>query len=870
LKNLDIDTSRFKAENERLLGEGLVSINEQLGKVIEGTFDAADIREAEGILDGIGRALNNGLRFLGKLMIGELGDLNNLGAIGAREARQEITNFFKTSRGRKFVTQILENVATSLADQDVDITIESFFKQFKKVAADFGIPEEQIINVADAMADVAGGSKQLEKTLNESRTAIRLHKQEVLASRDAMIRLVPPTIIGQLIKFEKAVASTTRTIDRSISLFDTRLAILQRGITAPTVGTQFATEELQRVIRAGGLDDLLGQAPDIQQLVRTFGEVEDFFEKFVTIGGELSALEVDPIKLDEILEKEISSLPDDLETVFGPVFSDIKDSFKAALETKGFARPDELRQLFEDEFDKIFGAALDGAVEATAAQLQNLNKQMQFEVTSAQKLIQFRLETAVDPVSTAELLRDMLLESGIGVARESRFRERPATPGELRFRDDLSLQRPLLPDLQRAIRDGMREVETKPRVVRFGGGPATVLSAAPSPFGGPALAAEDIAGSERTRRNLDMAIKQNSDALRKNAEDQQALGDVTSENRGEYTRLVKEQAELSKQSIKLQADWELLSRATQDVHRGQQEELRNKQAYAKELFDIELRNLQARGQITPRQAAIERVKFEGIQLDEQRALTREQQQILIEDARRKYELAQIEAATTQARLNLETQNASTINEAAEKYVKGTENFIKGTNVMIEGINAAYGTQIPTIELLAAQEKQPSEQPKLSPETERALAEQKAREDYQSNMLESFGQNLEEGERRRRWLDAVFPPPLPQEPTTEERVEQEFTRRQQEANKQLEENTKAINDLKTRLDEPGAVSLDATSRININIDGIDDEMRSAIEPEMLAAARKMSDIQIRRLAQGIAEKADTEVSTAITRTLEEYA
>ena len=329
------------------LASGISDIFDQLVESGEELIRSADVRSdpsLKKIFQGLGRTVNN-------IIEGDIEALIRRGGLTSGDVREQHISIIEKSIG-----SIVQNIANSISQAGEDIpTVQRPFEPRRRLieaGLESGKSFVEATRFAQIIIEAGGGLEKFVNKVNNSAEQIRKEADE----RKKIIQLtkafLPNKLVGQLLQFSKAVDKTTKVISTSAKLFDSQIAEIAGGISAPTFDFDFGAEQVKRLVSGGGLKDLFTSTPDIPRFIGALGEIEGLLDNFIIRISNLPTTDIDLVnEIDKFFEFQ-KDVPKVVRDNFEQFFNTIAEDIQNVSEGK-FIDADEIKSRFQKEFADV-------------------------------------------------------------------------------------------------------------------------------------------------------------------------------------------------------------------------------------------------------------------------------------------------------------------------------------------------------------------------------------------------------------------------------------------------------------------------------------------------------------------------------------
>ena len=822
---------------------GLADIFDRVAEAERELIEKTNIRTDPGIkktLQSFGRNINN-------LLAGDLEIFDTLGGLTTKNLTEQNIKILQSS-----VDDIIKNIANSIAQAGADIPTSQRPFEPRRRLIEAGIESGKSFSEATKFAQMiieAGGgleefvnkvNKLTEQTAKKLRQELAELQKTIQLTKALQSSVLSNKLPGQLLQFSKAVDKTTKIITTSARLFDSQIAEIAGGISAPTFDFDFGAKQVGRLISSGGLKDLFTSTPDISRFVGALGEIESLVDNFIIRISNLPTADIDLVsEVDKFFEfqKDVpKAIRDNFEQFFNTIAVDIQN----VSESK-FIGTEEIKKRLKKDFENLGFGARDAVVESITSFMNSTFSQIQDELNRLATVRQFELEAPVRPESQAAFLEQQLKRVGIS----ANIGRGPVN----------------------ALRGTLEELDLLRREAESRGGRRSVPGLLSTPqagfFQGRDQRLADIAGDEKIRQQVrnsfQEVIIESANLKKKLAELQPGTeGFIAASNRAK---------ELARSTIELQTALEALDQATQQALESERRTLTLRQK-------LELSQTRARVAEKIRTGAFgpqgelrgERILFDlgEEQKKEQAALQDRFDTIIEKDNALRVSLAQEISASTQTQA-----------EIIQKFGSSASIFADATRVQVTAIDLMgkhivdFGQAVVDFTNIRAGVSAVTGDnvPGITPAQIRGggVTTQQAFDEYNRLVNEGNADQKSMIEILRAIADSQGESRQTEQKRTDTQKEQE---RGVETSEKIGQLTESLDNLRTVLNEPNELKLITDQRIDLDLStlplDIESEIRPLLEEAVMVAAKTVT----RKALESLAAKSDSEVSIAVTDTAQE--
>lgn len=816
-----IATIEIDPIDPRSLEKGLGDLYQTIGQSVHELIGTADVLDDPSIaktFQGIGRAWAN-------VFEGDYEAIIRSGGLTQRNVENHIQKALK--KNPKLIDNFMESVANSIATGGDIIARRPGVERRKLIAAgvEQGIPIKEIGQFADAIIESAGGLGVWTNKIQENVEILQKEKEK----RERLLALtqvfIPPQLVGQLLQFSKAVDKTARAISVSARLFETQIAEIEGGIKAPTLEFDFGAQQVEQLIRTGGLKEVFEFTPDIPRFIGGLSEVESLLDQFIINISNLPT-DVDlTTEIDKFFDFQ-QDVPKAIRDNFDSFFRTIAEDIRLASEGK-LIDASEIKDRFEKEFAGLGFAASDAAVETISKFLNNMFARMQDELNRLATVRRFELAAPVRIETQVAFLEQQLERIGV-VAAGSR-----GTTGPMGTVEELELRR-------------------RERAAMMGVDPNRQRLPTPDPdfFKGRGQRLADIAGDERVRQQVRDSFQQLTLAL---SDSRKELAELKPGAKG-FIEASERAKELARKMIELQTALAALDKGAQQALASEMESLKERQKF--ELIQKRI-SLERRPGIDP--TVSQRAVFDLQQkhIQEQIALQDKYDGIVEKDNMLRTNLAQEISKTT-----------ITQGEVVQKFDASVGVFRTATDSLNQNI-ISFGQAVIDFKNLGvdAQPLGATNNVQITTEQIRSggVTIQQAYDEF-NRLLNNVDNS---GQEQIDILNAIYGRQEQVQPTKQESsVTQKEQERGTEANEKISKLTESLENLRTLLAEPNELKLITDQRIDLDLSTLPLDISEEIRPVLEEAAMLVAKTVTRKALESLAAKSDSELSIAATDVAQE--
>ena len=815
------------------LSKGVGALYDEIGKSVQELIKSVDIQEDP----SIAKAFQGVSRAFGNILEGDYEAIIRRGGL----TRQDIDEHVKKliDKSPKLVKDLIDNIASSLV-VDGEITQRRGIERTRLVGAGVrdGLEFKEANEFANAIIEAAGGIDEWKAAVQRSAATL----QKEIITREKIVKLtnnfIPSRLVGQLFQFSKAVDKTTRTINLSAKLFETQISEIAGGISIPAFDFDFAPQQVENLIRGGGLSELFSSTPDIQRFVGVFGEIEDLFDNFII---NISNLPVADLNLADEIDKFFEfqkNVPQTVRDNFEDFFNTIAEDIALVSEGK-FISPEDIKQRFKKEFEGLGIGTTDAVVESITDFMNATFVQIEDELNRLATVRQFELDVAVRPKTQEAFLEQQLRRVGISAGGARREGGRRGTIEEL--------------DLLR------REREAR-------GGTPGAPGLLPAPpvgfFEGREQGLVDIVGDERIRKQVRDSFREvilESSALKKSLAELKpgAEGFVEASNRAK---------ELARSTIELQTTLEALDRTTQQALDSEKRTLTLRQQFETSQAQARLAEQVRTGRITPLESERRLFDLAGEQAKEQAALQDKFDTIIEKDNALRVSLAKEISETTKTQAEI----ISNFDISANIFADATRTQATSVDLMRQYISD-FGQSVVDFSNLNA----------VGQSINQGISENITPAQIKSGGItiqqafDGLNRVIKEGnvsqEGMNEILRAIYDrqeqvQPVKQESSAIQKEQEKDT----ETTEKLGQLTESIDNLRLVLNEPNEIRLVSDQRVELDLSTLPAEIINEVRPVLEEAGLIIARTVARKAMESLAEKSDSEGRIAATDVAQELA
>lgn len=817
---------KIESTDPKSVSEGINDLFQILSASVQELQKSADIRTDP----SISKFFEGASRQFGNIITGDFESLIRRGGLTTSDINGQVKAIL--DKNPEFIENIIKGVAGGIVGRGGDVQQPSAgFEGLFKDIADLGLEPGQARDFANIIVDATGGLKTFSERILENVATLKLESEE----RKNIIQLtklfIPPRLIGDLLQFSKAVDATTRTINISARLFETQVADIAGGIRAPTFDFDFGADQIEGLIRSGGLKELFAFTPDIPKFIGGISEIEDLVDQLIlnisSTPGDVNVGE----QLDQFFKFQ-TNVPEAVRNNFESFFQIVADDIRLASEGQ-FISAGEIKDRFEKEFSKLGVGATDAAVDTVGKFLKATFAQIQDELNRLATIRGLEIQVPVTPASQAAFLEQQLGRVGINAGGA---------------RSPVNL-----------IRGTFEELELLQREAARRGTPSATAGFLPTPptgfFQGRGQRLADIAGDERTRQKVRDGFRE---VVIASAKIKKELAELKPDSKG-FIDASERAKELARETIEYQTTLEALDQATQQALQSELATLKLRQQF-------EIRQTRTRVSETVRDPLVaQRIIFdlEREHLREQVALQDKSDTIIEKDNALRVSLAkEISASTTTQAQAIENFGTSTNVFAEAAQLQATAIEIFGQNI------GNFGQAIVNFTNLNA--TQPIDEG-VSADLVRTRIRTGGLSPQQG--LDEFNRLLGEGNNDQKEMVAILQDILDAQGSTQP-TQRETSNQEKQQERDVENNekisllTESLDGLRTVLSEPNELRIITDQRIDLDLStlplDISEEIRPLLEEAVMVAARTVT----RKALESLAAKTDSETSIAATDVAQE--
>ncbi|KKN98912.1 hypothetical protein LCGC14_0141570 [marine sediment metagenome] len=835
ISNISLD-----AEGPNQVSDILGNLYQEVGKGIQEFIKSADPLQDPSLsksLAGIGRALSGLFEGDFEAVFGPEGSASSRGGLSSKQIQKKIEELIGSRP--KLVEGLIDSVAQTLIDTGKTKRVRGNARQslITQTIASGRTPEAASVLV-DAIIKAAGG---LDKFNDGVRNNINTIQTENIAREKTvalMRNFIPTKVVGQLLSFSKAVDKTTRIINTSAKLFQSQIAEIAGGIRAPKLDFDFGSQQVENLIKGGGLKDLFAFTPDIPSFVGAFDDIDSLLSRFITSVSDLpTGLD---FNVEDIVDQffKLENIPAVLKDKFADFFDTTAQDIRNVAEGK-FISADEIKQRFQKEFENLGVGTTDAVVESVVQFMNSTFTQIEDELNRLATVRQFELDIAVRPGTQARFLEQQLQRVGVSTGgRGGPVREARGSIAEL--------------DLIR------RERETRGAV----GVPGLLPTPEEGFFQGPGQRLADIVGDERIRAQLRDQFKElitESSVLKRELSNLKP-GSI------DFIKASEDLRELSRSTIELQTAMEAASQATQQSLEIEKRTLTLQQGLETAQAQARGAELVRQGRITPLQADRRAFDLTQRQAEEQRALQDKFDGIIEKDNALRADLAKTISINTKSQAEIVGEFSMSTNIFSE----ATRIQFSAAELMAKNISD-FGQRITSTADLTAGSP-PTTFGGFGPAAASRPVEEISQQST-SNTNEKIQENTNAQRQSLEVLKAIFSrqqellsrdlPPEDVRAAGRKVGDIEFS---QEAIENLAEK---IENLETAIREPSEIKLVSDQRVEIDLSTLPSDVVNEVRPIFEEAALKTASIVTRKALESLAANSqDSEISIAATNTAQE--
>lgn len=790
--------------DSRSLSDGISSVINELSKAQIESIDTASGFTPRKIFVGLGRTINNILDL----------DIEAVAREGGLTESNIKDSFVKIIKKRDdFVQALVQNIANTIAAAENDISGQRgrFEPRRQLITATraTGRSQRETIAFTDTVIEAAGGMETFTNRVNRAAKQIREENIERQKLVSLTKNLIPNSLVSQLSQFSRAINKTTKSINISTQLFDTQISEITGGINAPAFDFNFGDQQIQGLIKSGGLEDIFSLTPDIPKFITTFSDIENLLDNFITRVGTLTSPNINILdEVDQFFEFK-PDVSNAVKNNFRDFFNTIGGDLIAVSEGQ-FIDTDIIKSRFKDQFEKLGAGATDAAIDSVRSFLESTFARTRDELNRLATVRQLELDVAVRPQTQARFLEQQLGRSGI---RASQFVGSQTSTNPLR-RD------------QRLV---------------------------------------DIVGNERLRtrvRDSLRGIVTESSILRKR------LADLKPGTEG-FTAASERAKDLARSTIELQATMEAFSDATQQALNSELKALTTKQKTELEDKKQLLYKKVESGRISPERAQRSIANLQKEQQIAQLDLQDRFGEIVEKDNQLRVDLAKqiSESTKTQGEVTLEfgrfvdifsasTQSQATTARLMEQNVinfgQAVVNFNQ-ENRLKNQVEEAFNRDISSNQILPPQQNAQQAFAEYNRLIQEGNTTQKDLAEILRNATEIL--RVEQGGA------------IKTQDTQDTQKQQENT---SAANEKISKLTESMDNLLAVLNEPSQLRLVTDQKIDIDISTLPTDITEEILPLLEEAGSLAAKTVVRKALESLASKSDSEVAIAATDVAQELA
>ena len=600
----------------------------------------------------------------------------------------------------------------------------------------------------------------------------------------------------------------------------------------------FGAQQVENLVRGGGLKELFASTPDIPKFVGAIKEVEDLLDSFIINISNLPTADIDLVsEIDKFFEFQ-QDVPQVVKDNFRDFFDTIAQDIRNVAEGE-FIDADEIQQRFKKEFENLGIGTTDVVVESITNFMNATFSQIEDELNRLATIRKFELEASVRPGTQAAFLEQQLRRVGISSGGGGQVNLTRGTLEEL--------------DLLR------REREERGGVV---GVPGLLPTPAPGFFQGRDQRLVDIAGDERIRKQVRDSFRGviiESSALKKKLAELQpgAEGFIAASERVR---------ELSRSTIELQTTIEALDGATQQALDSEKRTLTLRQQFETAEAQAGLAERVRTGEIQP--IAAERVLFDLAREQEraQIALQDRFDTIIEKDNALRVDLAKQISETTKTQAEI----IGDFDISAGIFADATRIQATTTDLMRQHINS-FGQAVVDFSNLNAGDQSVNQinGSNITP------AQIKSGGVTIQQALDEFNRLINEGNSSQKEtmgiltaiLDRQGQVPSAQQESSTTQKERE---RDTETIDKISQLTESLDSLRVVLGEPNEIRLVSDQRIELDLSTLPADVVNDVLPILEQAGRTIARTVTRKALESLAAKSDSEVSIAANDTAQELA
>lgn len=811
------------------LASGISDIFDQLVQSGEELIRSADVRSdpsLKKIFQGLGRSVNN-------IIEGDIEALIRRGGLTSGDVKEQHISILEKS-----IDSIIQNIANSISQAGEDIpTVQRPFEPRRRLieaGVEAGKSFREATNFAQLIIEAGGGLEEFVNKVNKSAEQIRKESDE----RKKIIQLtkafLPNKLVGQLLQFSKAVDKTTKVISTSAKLFESQIAEIAGGISAPTFDFDFGAQQVERFIGGGGLKELFASTPDIPRFVGALNEMESLLDNFIINISNLPSTDIDVGgEIDKFFEfqKDVpKAVRDNFERFFNTIATDIQNVSEGK-----FIDTDEIKKRFREEFESLGVGASDAVVESITSFMNATFAQIQDELNRLATVRQFELEAPVRPETQAAFLEQQLKRVGIStdIGRGS----------------------------VNALRGTLEELDLLRKEAESRGGRRNIPGLLPTPqagfFQGRDQRLADIAGDEKIRQQVRDSFQEvviESANLKKRLAELQpgTEGFIAASNRAK---------ELARSTIELQTTLEALDQATQQALESERQTLTLRQKLELEQTRARLAERVRTGALRPIQA--ERTLFDlGKEQEKAQIALQDRFDTIIEkDNALRVSLAQEISASTQTQA-----------EIIQNFGSSTSIFADATRLQVTAIDLMgkhiidFGQAVVDFTNVRAAVQQTGGEnvPGITPAQIRAgsVTEQQGLDEL--NKLVNEGNVSQETMIELLRAISESSQPIEQEKVNTPKEQERDT----ETSEKISQLTESLDNLRTVLNEPNELKLITDQRIDLDLSTLPSDISEEVRPKLEEAALIVAKTVTRKALESLAAKSESEISIAAIDTAQE--
>ena len=811
------------------------SLSDGVGKLFQTIEDSVDAltKGVDFIEDPtISKFFQGVTRAVGNALDGDFEALISRGGLSRRNIDAHVQTLLKKSP--KIVASLVSSIAGGLvSDEGV---IQETARPGRVGLIQQGLALGQNVEAANRWAEAViksvGGIDVWYERVLLSANAIA----EETEKRAKIVKLtknfIPNTLVGQLLQFSKAIDKTVRTINVAAKLFDTQIAEIAGGISAPSLDFDFGKQQVGNLVRTGALDDLFASTPDIPKFVGAFIEIEKLLDNFIINISNIPKTDIDIDKeIDKFFEFQ-KNAPQSIRDNFEDFFKVIAEDITLVSEGK-FIDAEDIKQRFKKEFEGLGIGASDSIVESITGFMKATFTQIEDELNILATVRRLELDVAVRPSTQASFLREQLGRVGISAGGFG-------TGGPRGTVEELDLKR----RERLGDRPGFGFLETPPDEF----------------FQGRGQGLADIVGNETTRRQVREGFKK---VILESSRLKAELAGLKQGTQN-FTDATNNIEKLSRKTIEFQTTLEALNRATGQALAIEQKTLALEQRLETSQVGADVAEDVRRGRIKPLEG--ERILFDlgQRQQQEQFALQSKFESIIEKDNALRVDLAKEISANTKT----EAEIIGQFDVSTRIFSDATRIHATTADLMRQNI-ASFGQAVVDFTSLTSvgQTIEQAGGVGITPSQIRSGGT------TIQQGFDEFNRLVKEGNASQTEVQAILNAIYDRQEQLQPIQEKSPTAKKEQSNTSaLNEETVKLTESMERLaaiiKEPNEITLVSDQRVVLDLSTLPAEVVEEVHPLLEEASIVIAKTVARKAMESLAAKSDSEVSIAASDTAQE--